>query len=104
EGRESRHPDELGPAWMSLTTTLKRRPPIYSWPRHRKLVLRVTPSLVRLRLGALAILLLQDVERRGYANVDVVETLYRTCSSLGRTKQAQHYRAKILRGRALRAA
>src|SRR5690606_13100240 len=47
---------------------------------------------------------LQDVERRGYANVDVVETLYRTCSSLGRTKQAQHYRAKILRGRALRAA
>lgn len=81
-----------------------RRQPIYSWPRHRKLVLRVTPSLVRLRAGALAILLLQDLERRGYANVDVVETLYRTCSGLGRTKQAQHYRAKILRGRALRAA
>ena len=76
----------------------------YPWALHRRLGLKAAGPLTRRGMGRLSLALLEPVERRGHANVEVVETLFRTYSKLGMTAKAAEYRARILRGRAARAA
>ncbi|MFT4953729.1 MAG: hypothetical protein ACI8U3_000091 [Brevundimonas sp.] len=71
---------------------------------HRRLVLRTAGPLTRHRMGGLALWQLSALERAGQANTEVIEALFRTHSKLGNAKEADAYRAKILRGRATRAA
>jgi hypothetical protein len=76
----------------------------YARTQHRRVVLKLAPVLQRAGLGAAAAALLKDLDRRGRANVEVIESLYRISGKLGRKDEAQEYRARILRGRATRAA
>ncbi|MFN3816871.1 hypothetical protein [Brevundimonas sp.] len=48
--------------------------------------------------------LLKPLEAHGHANVDVIEALFRTYGKLGMVNEVAESRAKILRGRATRAA
>ncbi|MFN4297173.1 MAG: hypothetical protein ACK4FB_10055 [Brevundimonas sp.] len=76
----------------------------YPWMLHRKLALKAAPFLTRRGLGRYSLLLLTPLERHGKANVQVMEALFRTYGKMGRPAEATQYRAKILRGRATRAA
>ncbi len=76
----------------------------YPWALHRRLGLKAAGPLTRRGMGRWALALLEPLEQRGLANVEVVETLFRTYGKLGMTAKAAEYKAKILRGRAARAA
>lgn len=89
---------------MSARTGPVSKGSLYPWTRHRRVVLALAPALQRARMGAAGLALLKDLDRRGYANVEVIESLYRISGKLGRKDEAQEYRARILRGRATRAA
>ena len=76
----------------------------YPWALHRRLGLKAAGPLTRCGMGRLSLALLEPLEPRGLANVEVVEALFRTYGKLGMTAKAAEYRARILRGRAARAA
>jgi|GEM_PF-1185761 len=76
----------------------------YPWSRHRRVVLRAAPLLHKAGLGRLSMTMLRHVDASGHANVELIEALYRQAGKLGWKDQAEDYRARILRGRASRAA
>ncbi len=70
---------------------------------YRSAVLRAAPFLTRSGMGRISLFLLEPMAKQG-GDVAVIEQLYKTCNRLGMTSRAEEYRAKILRGRATRAA
>ena len=75
----------------------------YGQAAYRRAVLKVSPFLTRRGMGRIALTLLEPLVKQG-GDIAVIEQLYKTCNRLGMTSRAVEYRAKILRGRATRAA
>ena len=75
----------------------------HSRAAYRSAVLRVSPFLTRRGMGRVALALLEPLVKQG-GDIAVIEQLYKTCNRLGMKSRAVEYRAKILRGRATRAA
>ncbi|MEH6663759.1 MAG: hypothetical protein V7678_02815 [Brevundimonas sp.] len=89
---------------MSAKSSAGKARIAWLWSRHRRLVLRAAPLLHKARLGGLSVAMLKHLDAHGHGNVEVIEALYRQCGKLGWKDEATEYRARILRGRASRAA